>query len=530
MLTYDCVIIGSGIAALQLAHHLRDDYSVLIVTKGHRTTSNSYRAQGGIASSMAENDHWLLHYKDTLNAGCHFHNEQAVKELVQAGPQHMSDLISSGVDFDRDEKGQLYLGMEGAHSRHRIVHCGGDATGKHVMDHLLSTCPQQVEWLEQHAVFEFVVDPKSHTCVGVKAKNREGQVSIIYATHTILATGGVGSLYSFSSNAPTVTGDGIALAYRAGAELADLEFIQFHPTLLYVNGETKGLISEAVRGEGAILVDSLGNAIMERYLPDKDLSPRHIVAQAIYEARQQGRDVFLDIRSIQQFELKFPTITALCRANGISIQNGFIPVAPGSHFIMGGVLVDEFGRTSVDGLYAIGEVASTGVHGANRLASNSLLEGLHYGKKLASYLNSNVYRDNRLQLIQLGLAEGSHISMTYPTLKEIQHLMMTYAGIVRTEKGLRTARDWFKPFALMDVSSEYLQKLDWEQTQRYLMMVTAQLIVENAYLRTESRGGHYRADYPTEVAQWREIHITQTLNGTEMRKLYDESNQINSHA
>lgn len=335
MKTYNCIIVGSGIAAMQLAHHLSHQCRVLVLTKSVKQASNSYRAQGGIAAAVGDGDKAASHYEDTITAGCHFHNHQQVHRLVEKGPELIEQLTASGLSFDQDGTGQIALGMEGAHSRKRIVHCGGDATGKHVMDHLLASLKRNIEVIENRFVYELMMHPLSKKCVGVKAKNENGDNEIYFADHVVLAMGGVGGLFSYTSNDPSVTGDGIALAYRAGAELVDMEFIQFHPTLLYVNGKTVGLVSEAVRGEGGRLVGACGTPVMAGKHPLEDLAPRHIVAKELFEQRMVGKDVYLDISMIDHFENKFPTITALCHANGVSLEERRIPVGPGCHFLMG---------------------------------------------------------------------------------------------------------------------------------------------------------------------------------------------------
>ena len=331
----------------------------------------------------------MKHFADTLEAGRFHNHEDTVREIVNEAPKLIGDLAKQGNIFDKDQLGNLQLGLEGAHSEKRIVHSGGDATGKNVIEYLISKLPENSKVEENVFVYELIIDHKQKRCIGAKAKTEDGTIRYFYGDYVILATGGCGQLYPYTSNAPTITGDGIAMAYLAGAEIADMEFIQFHPTLLYINGETKGLISEAVRGEGATLVTEDGTPIMEGVHPLKDLAPRHIVSQTIFDYIEKGHEVFLDIRSMNDFEKRFPSVTAICQNNGVNLSEGRIPVVPGSHFLMGGIKTDLMGRTSINGLFAIGEAACTGLHGANRLASNSLLEGLYQGKKLAQWINSH---------------------------------------------------------------------------------------------------------------------------------------------
>ena len=384
----DVLIIGSGVASLQLAKRLRTDLNVIILTKSFLKTSNSYLAQGGIAAAIGAGDHPSKHFADTLEAGRYHNDSKAVHILTEAAPSLINSLVAEGCLFDQDEKGELLLGMEGAHSEKRIIHGGGDATGKSMIDFMANQSMENTRIIENRFVYELLLDGSKKECVGVKVKNEKNEIETFLANHIVLASGGCGQLYSYTSNANTVTGDGIALAYRAGAEITDMEFIQFHPTLLYVNGQTRGLISEAVRGEGARLVTAEGKAIMEGIHPLGDLAPRHIVSQIIYDYLRQGIEVFLDISKVHEFTNRFPNITAMCVNNGVDLKGGKIPIVPGSHFLMGGIKTDLIGRTSLHGLYAIGEVACTGIHGANRLASNSLLEGLYMGAGLAEWVNS----------------------------------------------------------------------------------------------------------------------------------------------
>lgn len=494
MTNNDVLIIGSGIAALQLASRLNRDLNVRIITKDKIRTANSYMAQGGIAAAIGADDHPEKHIMDTLEAG-RFHNDhEAVRQIINHAPALIKFISEQGTVFDKDTNGSLLLGMEGAHSEKRIVHGGGDATGRNVIEFLVSKLTDNIMIDEHVYAYELLLNAENR-CIGVKAKTPDGTIRNYYAGHTIIATGGCGQLYTYTSNAETVSGDGIAMAYLAGAEIVDMEFIQFHPTLLYLNGETKGLISEAVRGEGGILVTADGTPIMEGIHPLKDLGPRHVVSQRIYEYLKKGKNVYLDISNIENFEIRFPTITSICKENGIALETGRIPVAPGSHFLMGGIKTDLTGRTSIDGLYAIGEAACTGLHGANRLASNSLLEGLYQGEKLAKWIN-----EARKELIDLKpLQRNSHCQrISLPEIQQIKDSMMERVGIVRNEVNIKIQKAWLDQFNthvnLDDYSIEELAKI--------FMLLIADLITESALKRSESRGGHYRSDYPEEKESW----------------------------
>lgn len=500
MIHTDVLIIGSGVAALQLAKKLSYDSNVIVLTKSYVRQGNSNLAQGGIAAALADEDHPTNHYKDTIEAGRFTNNHELVKEMTNDAPDLIRELLREGCNLDRNDNGELFLGLEGAHSHHRIVHGGGDATGQKVMDFLVEKT-KHIQIIEHMTVIDLLISDDK--CIGVKAKNTEGEVKSFFANHIVLATGGLGGLYSFTSNENTVTGDGIALAYRAGAEVCDMEFIQFHPTLLFVNGQCKGLVSEAVRGAGASLVIRDGTRIMKGIHPMEDLAPRHIVSQTIYDHLQTGKQVYLDIRRIVEFQKKFPTITAMCHENHIDISHGMIPVVPGCHFLMGGVKTDHFGRTSINGLYAIGEVAYTGMHGANRLASNSLLEGLFFGKRLAEYIHSKKEEGVRIQGFPLPMARNStNERLILPDIEMVQRKMMNDAGIVRNGRQLKRHLAWLESFRIQKLLTCSLDDKTEQEIQVIFMLITAWLVTQSALLREESRGGHYRADFPYEEESW----------------------------
>lgn len=520
----EVVIVGSGIAALQTAIEASKSKHVTLITKSKLRDSNSYLAQGGIAVAMSERDHPSFHKKDTIQAGRNYNNEVAVKTLVEQAPLVIADLIDSGMKFDHNQAGNLIFGMEGAHSERRILHSHGDATGKYVIEHLLSKLDySQVDVMEESSAVELIIG-EDQSCIGVKAMNREGQIQAIYAEHTVLATGGCGSLFQLTSNASTVAGDGIALALKAGANIRDMEFIQFHPTLLYCNGKTHGLVSEAVRGEGAILVTSDGKKIMEGVHPLKDLAPRHVVAQTIYSYLERGEAVYLDISMIQCFKEHFPTVANICESNGINLREGRIPVAPGNHFLMGGIETDGFSRTSIKGLYAVGEVACTGVHGANRLASNSLLEGLVYGYALGCYLREAQARE----LSPAATRKKSNDSLRHlPELEDIQKTLMQHAGIVRNGKDLASLKTWLQSYKIDELLDVACEDVSLDQLAKINAVLVSWFIAQSALMRKESRGGHFRKDYPVEndvewlhtSIVWDRNKVTSLLKG----KVYYES-------
>jgi L-aspartate oxidase len=513
------LIIGSGVAALQLATKLNHDFYVTVLTKSTLTTSNSYLAQGGIAAALSANDHAIKHFQDTLEAGRFHNNSEVVRMVTEEAPGLIAELAEDGCQFDRDQAGQLKLGMEGAHSTNRIVHGGGDATGKTIIDFLKVKMNDQLHVVEHITVFDLIIE--NNRCIGVKGKYRDNRIKDFYADHVVLATGGLGQIYSFTSNAKTVTGDGIALAYRAGAKLVDMEFVQFHPTLLAVNGEGVGLVSEAVRGEGARLVTEEGLLIMEGVHELKDLAPRHIVSQTIYNYIKNGQKVYLDISSITQFDTRFPTVAAICSDHGIDFKEGRIPVVPGCHFLMGGISTDINGCTSVEGLYAIGEVACTGIHGANRLASNSLLEGLVFGQRLANYLNqhsgvsvSGVQQEYHTN--KRNVKKPYHL----PDKSTLQKSMMDRTGIVRDKENLEKQVTFLESYQIQEWLKADLEVLSLDEVETVFMLIASWLVTTSALQRTESRGGHYRTDFPNEVVTWQKVfNIQQIKDGENVEQI-----------
>jgi L-aspartate oxidase len=511
-MTYDDVlIVGSGVAALQLAAFLNKNVNVRILTKAKVRNANSYLAQGGIAAAIGKQDHPSKHFMDTLKAGRFHNNVETVRKIVNEAPALIQEIFAKGSVFDMDSNGEMLLGMEGAHSEKRIVHSGGDATGKNVVEYLIGQLKDNVKIEEDVYAYELIV--KENRCIGVKTKKPNGKIQDYYGNNIVLATGGCGQLYTYTSNAETVMGDGIAMAYLAGAEVADMEFNQFHPTLLYINGETKGLVSEAVRGEGGILVTEDGTPIMEGVHPLKDLAPRHVVSQKIYEYVSKGKRIYLDIQSIPNFTARFPSITEICEGNGVDLSKGKIPVVPGSHFLMGGIKTDLIGRTSVEGLFAIGEASCTGLHGANRLASNSLLEGLYQGKKLSEWLNQARMKPLSVEPIKI----PNHIGTKQANLPEksiLQHKMMEHVGIVRNKELLKEQVSWLSQFKVNQITE--LDGYSIDDIERIFMVMVAELITVSALARTESRGGHYRSDYPKEDDRnWLHQTITHIHKGEE---------------
>lgn len=500
----DILIIGGGNAGMMAAELLSYQKDVTVVTKATPQESNSTKAQGGIAAAVAEDDHWSNHLLDTLVAGDYHNHEETTRLLVQKGESFIRRLSALGVSFDRDHQGNLSLGKEGAHGKRRILHAGGDAIGQTVMTALIQQVKPKIKLRESESLIELVVD--EGRCTGAITKNSGGIISLYKAEHTILASGGAGQLYRITSNDSTITGDGIAAAYRAGVALADMEFVQFHPTMLTIEQEGVGLISEAVRGEGARLISEDGRFIMDGVHEQRDLAPRNVVAQAIHHTLLNDKGVFLDISMIPDFSKRFPTVTNICAHAGIDVSDGLLPVSPGAHFLMGGIVTDTNGRTNLPGLYAVGETACTGVHGANRLASNSLLEGLVFANETAQAILAADKSKKKTASWLPFLPKSPPRQGCVPSKSLIQEIMTKYVGIVREKSGLAQAQSWFEqymPFCNEIVSGDALELIE-----RINLLTVGWLITTSALERTESRGGHFRKDYPNKSKQWRGLRIT----------------------
>ena len=491
----DYVIIGSGIAGLYTAICLAASGRVAVLSKQDLVAGNTWFAQGGIAAAFSAEDSPKLHLEDTWKAGACFGDRLSVGVLVEEAPFRIQDLLDMGINFDRRD-GAIDLGQEGAHSRKRILHIGGDATGKELVEALLLRAKSKgVFFIEDAFVSGLILD--QGRCRGVKLIKGKRVLSI-QARAVILATGGCGQIFKCTTNAPAVTGDGLAIAFQAGAVLKDLEFFQFHPTVFFPPQGSPFLISEAVRGEGARLVNRQGEHFMERVHPRGELGPRDVVARAILaEQRRTGAQVYLDLRhlGLTFVRERFPTIYRRCLDWGLDISRNLVPVSPAAHYLIGGIEVDLSGRTAVENLFAVGETASTGVHGANRLASNSLLEGLVFGRRVAVAAAGiqPEKRPHRLPEQSLASGHSSVYKATFHALREtLQQLMWKHAGLIRDANGLETAREQIQKW-WPAVNDAYF---DAEFAETGNMLLIAAMMVEAASARQESRGCHYRQDYP----------------------------------
>lgn len=510
----DCLIIGGGLAGLRAAHEIDPRLQTIVVTKDKLEESNSAYAQGGIASVWDPEDRFDNHVQDTLTAGGALCDQEVVEMVVREAPTRVAELIQWGTKFDSNN-GSLLLGREGGHSHQRIIHALGDATGKEIMRAMM----KHTRELPHVQIWEstFTIDLLTHEgrCCGAVLARNGGTPMLVWAKETILSTGGCGQVFRESTNPRVATGDGHAIAFRAGAQMRDMEFMQFHPTVLYIAGSSRTLITEAVRGEGAHLIDSNGYRFMGDYDNRLELAPRDVVSQAIVRQmeRTQSSSVYLTLKHLDADFVKkrFPGIDLVCKGFGLDITKDAIPVRPGAHYMIGGATVDIYGKTTLPGLWAAGEVTSSGLHGANRLASNSLLEGLVYGSaagKAASEAALTSKVNQQVLPIECGITPHASQSIDIADIRNaVRSAMWRHVGVQRTASRLNEVVQSTKQLSSYVLAQAFDSIDGWELQN---LLTVALLMSSFAYTRTESRGVHLRTDYPAlDEANWRK-HLTLT--------------------
>jgi L-aspartate oxidase len=499
----DCLILGSGVAGLRAAIEAASAGSeVILVCKKNLEDSNTWNAQGGIASVLDSEDSFSSHIDDTLKTGCGICTLETVEQVVKDGPALVKELLEWGTEFDKSKDGSISITLEGGHSHARIAHAHGDNTGRAIAEALIHKVKSisNITILENYYAIDLITNDDG-ICIGAIGRNSNGTMEIIWAKAIILATGGAGRLYRETTNPDVATADGLAIAARAGAVLRDMEFMQFHPTTLYIAGASRALITETLRGEGAVLRDINHNTFMAEYHSDAELAPRDIVSRAILAQmlKTNSTHVYLDIRHFDKnfFAKRFPLISEIVTSFDIDITKDLIPVRPSAHYMVGGVKTDKLARTAVKNLFACGEVASTGLHGANRLGSNSLLEGLVFGRiagRQASMLAGKSNSHPGLRKLRYDIAQSDRSRLdTADVLNSLKSLMWRNVGIIRFAKPLAEAQEIISFWQRYVLDKVFDSDTGWECQN---MLTVCLMMAKAAEARTESRGTHFRDDYP----------------------------------
>jgi len=496
----DCVVVGAGIAGLRAAIEVANHRNVIVVCKGSLQDSNTWMAQGGIASVLTKKDTFQSHIADTLRTGCGINDKRVVESVVHQGPELIEQLLRWGADFDLTD-GQIAATLEGGHTYPRIAHAHGDETGRIIAETLIKKVKEnpKITVVENFYTIDLLTND-DNVCIGIIGHDKQRGRQIIWAENTILATGAAGQLYRETTNPEVATADGIAMAYRAGAILRDLEFMQFHPTTLYIAGASRALITETLRGEGATLLDNKGRRFMKEYHEAGELAPRDIVSRAILAQmlKTKSTHVYLDIRHFDKahFAKRFPLISELCESFDIDVSRELIPVRPSAHYMIGGLKTNSSAQTTIKNLYACGEVASTGLHGANRLGSNSLLEGLVFGKTagtcVAQRKKANVaHLKHPLIRYQIPHSDRSRLD-TADVRNSLRSLMWRNVGITRKAQPLIEAQEIIRFWQRYVMDKIFDSPQGWECQN---MLTASLLMTRAAQMREESRGVHFRSDF-----------------------------------
>ncbi len=497
----DCLVIGAGVAGLRAAIEAAPNCDVTVVCKGSLSDSNTWHAQGGIASVLDSDDSFKLHIADTVRTGCGLCDDTAVGLVVRSGPELILQLIEWGAEFDKVD-GRIDITLEGGHSRARVAHAYGDSTGRGIAEALIRKVREapNINLIEHFYTIDLITNDDSE-CVGAIGYRPRTGFEIIWAANTILATGGGGRLYRETTNPDAATADGLAMAYRAGAILRDMEFVQFHPTTLYIAGASRALITETLRGEGAVLLDCNHKRFMQEYDEAGELAPRDIVSRSILDRmlKTNSTHVYLDIRHFdkEHFKTRFPLISELCESFDIDVSTDLIPVRPSAHYMIGGVKTDMEGRTNIARLYTCGEAASTGLHGANRLGSNSLLEGLVFGRiagaKASMEQNCRIGQPAyRRMKYEIPVSDRSRLDAS-DVRNSLRALMWRNVGITRKGQALTEAREIIEFWQRYVMDKVFDTAFGWECQN---MLTVSYLMAQSAEQRCESRGVHYRVDFP----------------------------------
>ena len=530
----DAFIIGGGVAGLRAALEAARFGDVLLVTKGDLKESNTYYAQGGIATVTTKEDSFESHIADTMTVACGLGNPAAVETVVREAPARIQELIDWGANFDREIDGHLAMGREGGHSYARIIHALGDATGRELANSLTRKVRQNqnIQVLEHTFILDLVTIDSG--CLGAIAYQKDRGIFMILARKTLLASGGAGMLYRETTNPSVATADGHAMAFRAGAVTRDMEMVQFHPTTIYIAGATRALVTEAVRGEGAKLIDKNGYRFMPDYHPHAELAPRDVVSRAMLAqmAKTHFTHVFLDARhmSEQAFKDRFPGIYEMCISFDLNPATQPIPVHPSAHYMVGGVVTDLHGRASIQNLYAIGEVSNTGLHGANRLASNSLIEALVFGKRAGEHAGQLIADESEDLIppkLNVDIESSSRTELdTADVRSSLRSLMWRNVGIERNGPHLNEASEIINFWSRYVLDKTFDAPAGWELQN---MLEVATLITRSAALRTETRGVHYRTDFPqTDDMHWK-LHVDWQTHRAGRRRSHPGSPRADGH-